>query len=325
MRARAHDPPPLGSIPGPPAARTWVLVVIVRLLFSRPGPCCSRPRRGRSWSRSSVTSRVCPSAQPLGSISPPAAARTWVLVRIAASIRRGRCRGRCRPGPACGCSSSPHLVVDSPPLSRWDRSGRPGRRGRGSLPPWRHPVGSMQAPVPARSCVFVLMPPPWWAGCGPGGGEAAGTVCRLSRWGRCCRPRPRGPASSCACCLRCGWCVSRRRGIRRIRVRSAHRIDEAAARRVYLRAGTHRFLLDQPSGSMQPPEPARSFELVFTAISLSAEGIEAHAFAGADGSGCVHSPSQGKPFGSMPQPAPARIVVSVFISISFPVQPLGST
>ena len=81
----------------------------------------------------------------------------------------------------------------------------------------------------------------------------------------------------------------------------------------------------QPLGSMPTPSPARSVVFVFIAVSPSAEGIEAHAFAGADGSGCVHSPSQGKPFGSMPQPAPARIVVSVFISISFPVQPLGST
>jgi hypothetical protein len=117
---------PLGSIPDPCAARTWVVVCIVILLcVSRPGRFPGRRRPGcGSW-------RSCdPLLQPLGSIPAPWPARMRVAARMGFSPRQ-----------PLGTSPAPRparmLVIVRmlapewmSSASRWGRFRRRGRRGR---------------------------------------------------------------------------------------------------------------------------------------------------------------------------------------------------
>lgn len=148
---------PLGSTPDPSPARTCVVVFIcsscsavgvnaasgtgpdVRaglhraLLYgvSRRGPRRSPRRRGCVCSSSSV-----PPVQPLGSTPPPLA------------------------GPDLRVDVHRALLYAFSRRGRWRCPRRRGRVSWSSSPsPGQPPIGSMQGPLPARTCVVLFIPP----------------------------------------------------------------------------------------------------------------------------------------------------------------------
>jgi hypothetical protein len=180
---------PSGSMQTPLPAQTCVCVVIVLLLVVRgasaisrwgrsPSPrrrgcACSFPScprcRGRAGSAVGVDPRAIAGAdvrvrvhgssslQPLGSISPPAAARTRVVVCIGYSSWVSP-PGPSRSPPRRGCVSK---LSSSPPWSAVgidraaDAGAELGARGHLDLP--AQPLSSIRAPTPARTRVFVVI------------------------------------------------------------------------------------------------------------------------------------------------------------------------
>jgi hypothetical protein len=167
---RRHPPlPPLGSMAPPPPARMRVVAFMAGLRRWGPSRRRCRRRRGCVWWRSSRASAVGIEVNAVagaklgsslhGSLSLPGGGG----IRTTAG-RPGRWRGRRRRGSACWCSSSfPRVgVVDQPP-----------------------PSGLIAGPSPARMplCIFIA---------------CSFRALRVSRWGRCTRPRRRAAACRCS-------------------------------------------------------------------------------------------------------------------------------
>jgi hypothetical protein len=316
--------PPWGQIPGPSAARTFVVVCIVASGFSRGrsrrGDTSRGLRpRGRSW-WCAWSPLVQPGPEPpWGQIPVPSAARTLVVVCIGAPSRE-----------SVGVATE---------------AGRRFRRERGSRPA---STGSTRRE--ARGCRM------WDGGCcggmdgwGPrrtvraSGGHPCGAAAgpgRLSRCRRCARRRRRGRWCGAAWCSssvsrwdrcpgpcrlgRAWWCSSV--------LRCRRRVDEALRprRRAAGAAG------DQPCGSILTPSPAPM--LVWTIISgspgsvavrvdgcsslpaVSRPGLSRNRRRRGRACGCSSWPpwwcTSPQPSGSMQDPLPARTLVFVVIVLA---------
>jgi len=231
---------------------------------------------------------------PLGSIAPPPAARTWVVIFIALSggadrapvSRSGRCRRRGRPGCRWRRSSAT-VGVDRRAFARVDRRVRVHRSLPGgwcAAQGFGRPSGSIPLPTPARTAVpiriFVLL-----------------SVAV-----------PRGRRSALGIDGAAGSAANVRAGAHlpspvRVHPRAAAvGVHPRAAARADVRGGAHRdpplaCAPLQPSGSIPTPWPARTCVGVLIVSSRS---------------WCA--PLQ--PLGSIPPPPPARTCVLAFIVVS---------
>jgi hypothetical protein len=141
---------PLGSMKEPAAARTRVLVFI-RVSWLVDQPLGSMQPPPAAWTLVMVFMRS--PSQPSGSRAGPSPARTLVVVLISISFSRwGPAPCPCRHGGASWCSSpSPSPVgVRAGSLAGAEVRG-------GAHVSLLHPFGSAPYPLPARTCVMVLI------------------------------------------------------------------------------------------------------------------------------------------------------------------------
>lgn len=316
---------PLSSMRAPAPARTVLPTCMACLrggrVISRSGPS---PARGRRVPRCACSSPP----HPLGSMVPPRAARSVVVVCMRASA----------------------VVVDADAGARADR--RVDAHLRVSWSGWISAVGvdhgalpgaklrAVRHGAPRRSAVFVH--PRADAGADAGlVGHLVLLEVRAGRWDRSSTPRRRVRQCWCSSRLRGSW-VSRRgrwscpcrrgpsssrsssipvsrSGRRRLRRRRGgawssscrapfSRWGRCRRRRRRGSAWSRSWSPPQPWGSMSEPAPAGTRVVVL--MSVSSVGIDAPARAGAGGGGRAHGCSSGidgvvarlQPFGSMTQP-----------------------